>query len=114
MKVQLPAVKFGVYCVKWAAFAHTIAERSPAFMRKLWYSLFYSLCAFTIAFSLYWMATVPPRSSAPSPAASSSGSSPALGVGPAVEAARLFRSCDNDITVCRDSVGAAFAAGVWF
>ena len=30
-------------------------------MRKLWYFLFYGVCAFTIAFSLYWMAAVPPR-----------------------------------------------------
>ena len=50
-------------------------------MRKLWYYLFYSLCAFTIAFSFYWMATVPPRSSAPVQPASSASSNPALRAG---------------------------------
>ena len=38
-------------------------------MRKLWYFLFYGLCAFTIAFSLYWMAAVPPRQNGQPPAA---------------------------------------------
>ena len=42
-------------------------------MRKLWYCVFYSLCAFTIAFSLYWMAAAPalPRQPAASGAADS-------------------------------------------
>ena len=53
-------------------------------MRKVWYSLFYSLCAFTIAFSFYWMATVPPRSSAPAQPASPASSSPALRAGNAL------------------------------
>lgn len=50
-------------------------------MRKLWYYLFYSLCAFTIAFSFYWMATMPPRSRTPARSASSGASSPALRAG---------------------------------
>lgn len=50
-------------------------------MRKLWYYLFYSLCAFTIAFSLYWMATMPPRSASSRRPASSGSSSPALRAG---------------------------------
>ena len=42
-------------------------------MRKLWYFAFYGLCAFTIAFSLYWLAAVPalPRGAAPSSPGSS-------------------------------------------
>lgn len=54
-------------------------------MRKLWYFLFYGLCAFAIAFSLYWMAAVPPRSAQPgpvsSPGSSGQSSSPSLRAG---------------------------------
>ena len=51
-------------------------------MRKLWYYLYYGLCAFTIVFSLYWMATMPPRSaSSVSPSSSSSSSTPSLRAG---------------------------------
>lgn len=50
-------------------------------MRKLWYSVFYSLCAFTIAFSLYWMATVPPPSASSGRLASSGSSQPTLRAG---------------------------------
>ena len=50
-------------------------------MRKLWYYVFYSLCAFTIAFSFYWMATVPPRPASSRQPASSGSSSPALRAG---------------------------------
>ena len=56
-------------------------------MRKLWYFLFYGLCAFTIAFSLYWMAAVPPRQDGQPPAESPSretSSSPSLRAGAAV------------------------------
>ena len=56
-------------------------------MRKLWYFLFYGVCAFTIAFSLYWMAAVPPRTGRQGPASSrdaASGSSPSLRAGAAV------------------------------
>lgn len=49
-------------------------------MRKLWYCIFYSLCAFTIAFSLYWMACPPPQT-APSGQAAPADSSPALRAG---------------------------------
>lgn len=50
-------------------------------MRKLWYSVFYSLCAFTIAFSLYWMATVPPPSASSGRSPSSGSSQPTLRAG---------------------------------
>ena len=51
-------------------------------MRKLWYYLYYGMCAFTIVFSLYWMATMPPRSaSSVSPSSSSSSSTPSLRAG---------------------------------
>ena len=57
-------------------------------MRKLWYFLFYGLCAFTIAFGLYWMAAVPPRAARPGPASSagsgSQSSSPSLRAGAAL------------------------------
>ena len=60
-------------------------------MRKLWYFLFYGVCAFTIAFSLYWMAAVPPRTGRQGPASSgdaASGRHPsprARGAAPGVE-----------------------------
>ena len=57
-------------------------------MRKLWYCLFYGLCAFTIAFSLYWMASAPPARSGPSvqpaPSASSQPSARAGAPAPGV------------------------------
>ncbi len=41
-------------------------------MHKLWYCVFYALCAFTIAFSLYWMLDAPPSGQdAPSSSAGS-------------------------------------------
>ena len=71
-------------------------------MRKLWYFLFYGVCAFTIAFSLYWMAAVPPRTGRQGPASSgdaTSGSSPSLRAGAAVsgveEEAAGYYLCDE-------------------
>ena len=71
-------------------------------MRKLWYFLFYGVCAFTIAFSLYWMAAVPPRTGRQGPASSgdaASGSSPSLRAGAAVsgveEEAAGYYLCDE-------------------
>lgn len=71
-------------------------------MRKLWYFLFYGVCAFTIAFSLYWMAAVPPRTSRQGPASSgdaASGSSSSLRAGAAVsgveEEAAGYYLCDE-------------------
>lgn len=71
-------------------------------MRKLWYFLFYGLCAFTIAFSLYWMAAVPPRQDGQPPAESPSretSSSPSLRAGAAVsgveEEAEGYYLCDE-------------------
>ena len=71
-------------------------------MRKLWYFLFYGLCAFTIAFSLYWMAAVPPRQNGQPPAESPSrgtSSSPSLRAGAAVsgveEEAEGYYLCDE-------------------
>ena len=37
-------------------------------MRKLWLCLFYALCAFAVAFSLFWMSL--PKLTLPSPAPS--------------------------------------------
>ena len=72
-------------------------------MRKLWYFLFYGLCAFTIVFSLYWMAAMPPRQSRPAPSASGASgadaSSPSLRAGAAAsgveEEAEGYYLCDE-------------------
>ena len=71
-------------------------------MRKLWYFLFYGVCAFTIAFSLYWMAAVPPRTGGRGPGpwgAAAAGSRPAPRGGAAVsgveEEAAGYYLCDE-------------------
>lgn len=47
-------------------------------MRKLWLCLFYSVCIFTIVFSLFWMAL--PRLSLPPTASENAGSSSVSGI----------------------------------
>ncbi len=68
-------------------------------MRKLWYCVFYGLCAFTIVFSLYWMASAtPPAASSQPPASSGQAASPSLRAGTAmsgVEEEDGYYLCDE-------------------
>lgn len=59
-------------------------------MRKLWYCIFYGLCAFTIVFSLYWIAAMPPRNSQSSSSTPGSrdADSPALRAGNSLSGVR--------------------------
>ena len=59
------------FCLRGGVFAHTTAGKTRwkgviFSMRKVVLCLFYGLCAFAIAFSLFWMAL--PRLALPSPA----------------------------------------------
>lgn len=67
-------------------------------MRKLWSCLFYSLCVFTIVFSLYWM-TLPQltRPSAPSGETQSGSDLPAVlaQASPGSTAEESFYLCDE-------------------
>ena len=74
-------------------------------MRKLWYFAFYGLCAFTIAFSLYWLAAVPalPRGAAPSspgsslPSARAGASAPGVPETPAAQEEGYYLESGNPL-----------------
>lgn len=65
-------------------------------MRKIWLCLFYSLCIFTIVFSLFWMAL--PKLSFPAKTPSLPDSSSASGIaaqGEAAHSPRRYYLCDK-------------------